>query len=125
MPDVIPPEAVRLAAAAITLAANHFEAERWEARNLARAALEAAAPLLADEIARKILAHMEAHGPGPGSPGVTLHETLRRAWRRHFSIAARVAAGAFDTREDQLRMAAQAIERGDYVACDIPEVPGA
>ena len=45
--------------------------------------------------------------------------------RMHFSTAARIAADAFDTREDQLRMAAEAIGRGDFIACDIPEVPGA
>jgi hypothetical protein len=95
-----------------------------EPDRLARAALEAAAPLLAETIAQKILAHMEEHGPAPASPGVTLHETMRRAWRRHFGIAARVAAGAFYTREDELRLAAQAIERGDFIACNPPEVPG-
>jgi hypothetical protein len=94
-----------------------------QARYHARAALEAAAPLLAETIAQKILAHMEEHGPGPASPGVTLHETMRRAWRRHFGIAARVAAGAFHTREDGLRLAAEAIERGDFIGCVIPEVP--
>lgn len=90
---------------------------------LTRLMLEAAAPILAEAVAQKITAHMEAHGPGPGSPGVTLHETLRRAWRRHFGIAARIAAGAFYTREDELRLAAEAIKRGDVIACDIPEVP--
>jgi|SRR5579859_4884293 len=90
---------------------------------LARAALEAAAPLLAEAVAEKILAHMEAHGPAPEAPGVTRHEALRRAWRRHFIIASRVAAGAFYTREDHLRLAEQAIGRGDFIACDIPEVP--
>ena len=40
-------------------------------------------------------------------------------------IAARVAAGAFYTREDLLRLAAQAIERGDVAWCNPPEVPGA
>ena len=62
MPDVIPPEAVRLAAAAITLAANHFEAVETEssATRFARTALEAATPLLADEIA-----HAELPVPDP------------------------------------------------------------
>ena len=44
------------------------------------------------------------------------HEQMR-------DTAARVAAGAFDTREDQLRKAAEAIARGDFIACN-PEVPG-
>jgi hypothetical protein len=83
--------------------------------------LEAAAPLLAEAVAQKILAHMEEHGAAPASPGVTLHETMRRAWRRHFGIAARVAAGAFYTDEDMKRLAAEAIARGDFTACDIPE----
>jgi hypothetical protein len=121
----IPEAAIAAAADAIMTAqnANDDEPERFEARVLARAALEAAAPLLAETVAQKILAHMEEHGPGPASPGVTLHETMRRAWRRHFGIAARVAAGAFWTREDELRLAAEAIGRGDFIACDIPEVP--
>ena len=99
------------------------EGSRKWATPIVTAALEAAAPLLAETIAQKILAHMEEHRPGPAPPGVTLHETMRRAWHRHFGIAARVAAGAFYTREDELRLAAQAIERGDFIACDIPEVP--
>ena len=90
---------------------------------VADAVLDAAAPLLAEAVAAKILAHMEAHGPKPEAPGVTRHEALRRAWRRHFGIAARVAAGAFYTDADLKRLAAEAIERGDFIACDIPEVP--
>ena len=92
-----------------------------EADALARAALEAAAPLLAEACASAILAHMEAHGPPAEAPGVTRHEVLRRAWRRHFGIAARVAAGAFYTREDELRLTAEAVERGDFIACNPPE----
>ena len=89
----------------------------------ARAALEAAAPLLAEAVAQKILAHME-HFADPAVERLPLAASLRAgALRRHFQAAARIAAGTFDTREDQLRMAAQAIERGDWVRCDIPEVP--
>jgi hypothetical protein len=117
----IPDAASAAAEAAIR---DEFRSSREvEPDALARAALEAAAPILAEAIAQKITAHMQEHGPGPGSPGVTLHETLRRAWTRHFGIAARVAAGAFYTREDELRLAAEAIGRGDFIACDIPEVP--
>ena len=83
--------------------------------SLARAALDAAAPLLAESVAEKILAHMEKYEP-PGATG-----TRWRARRRHFSIAARVAAGAFTIREESLRLAAEAIARGDYVACPAPE----
>jgi hypothetical protein len=51
LPD-IPEEAVTRAADAITLAANHFEAGETEssASRFARAALEAAAPLLAGTV---------------------------------------------------------------------------
>jgi hypothetical protein len=125
LPD-IPPAAITAAAEAM----NEAHAKRgwnkpqsWWVNEVVTAALEAAAPLLAEAVAQKILAHMDEHGPGPASPGVTLHETMRRAWHRHFGIAARVAAGAFYTREDHLRLAAEAIERGDCIACDIPEVP--
>src|SRR5580704_3387917 len=120
MPDPIPSSVLAAATSAIRDELN--SSREVEPDRLARAALEAAAPLLAEEIAQKILKHMEEHGPGPASPGVTLHATMSRAWRRHFGIAARVAAGAFDTREDQLRKAAVAISEGAFIACDIPEV---
>jgi len=81
----------------------------------ARAALDAAAPLLAESVAEKILAHMEKYEP-PGATG-----TRWRARRRHFSIAARIAAGAFTIREESLRMAAEAIARGDFMSCPAPE----
>ena len=68
---------------------------------------EAVAAFAAEHCAQAILAHMEAHGPKqPGS-----------AWRRHLSTAARVAAGAFMTREDMLAGAVEAIQRGDFVVC--------
>lgn len=89
---------------------------RDQARYYARAVLEAAAPLLAEAVAAKILEHAERQHPRD-------KDHVPTAWHRHFSIAARVAAGAFYTREDELRLAAQAIERGDFVSCDIPEVP--
>ena len=72
---------------------------------------EAVAASAAEHCAQAILAHMEAHGPKePGS-----------AWRRHLSTAARVAAGAFTTREDMLAGAVEAIQRGDFVVCPAPE----
>ena len=125
MPD-LPASSIAAAEAAIR---REFGAEldrpgMPEPDALARAALDAAAPILAEAIAQKILKHMEEHGPAPASPGVTLHETMRRAWRRHFGIAARIAAGAFYTREDKLRLAAQAISEGRFISCDIPEVSG-
>jgi hypothetical protein len=122
MPEIpVPEEAVTRALAARAEALSALTVFTEE--QLTRMELEAAAPVLAEAVAQKILAHMNEHGPAPESPGVTRHEVLRRAWRRHFGIAARIAAGAFDTREDQLRKAAEAIARGDYVACNPPEVP--
>ena len=97
-----------------------------EADALARVALEAAAPLLAEEIAQKITAHMEGFGPkrpaGALEPATAIGRDYR-AWLRHFGIAARIAAVAFYGRDDQLRLAMEAMERGDYMACVIPEVP--
>jgi hypothetical protein len=86
-------------------------AARWHAV----VALDAAAPLLADACATAILAHMNAYGPHEGP--------LLSGWRRHFGIAARVAARAFTTRDEELRTAAEAVKRGDYAVCDIPDVP--
>ena len=121
MPDAIPPAALLAAGSAIR---DELRSSREvEPDALARAALEAAAPLLAEAVAQKILAHME-HFADPAVERLPLAASLRAgALRRHFQAAARIAAGTFDTREDQLRMAAQAIERGDWVRCDIPEVP--
>jgi hypothetical protein len=81
---------------------------------LARVALEAAAPILAEHIAQAILAHAERQHPRD-------KDHVPSAWHRHFSIAARVAAGAFYTRGDELTLAAEAIGRGDFIACEIPE----
>ena len=114
----IPEEAVTRAADAITLAANHFEAGETESSALkfARAALEAAAPLLAEAVAAKITEHAERQHPRDP-------DHVPTAWHRHFSTAARVAAGAFSTDEDLKRLAVEALERGDWIRCDIPEVP--
>ena len=69
--------------------------------------LEAAAPALAEEVALRILAHMERS---------TRYRNSRNrrgllAYRRHFRTAARVAAGAFTTDEDLKREAAKALLR--------------
>lgn len=83
----------------------------------ARAILDAAAADLGDFAAGKILAHMEAHGlPGGHGGAVRL-----LAWRRHFQTAAQVAARAFLTEDDEKRLAAEAIVRGDFAPCVIPE----
>ena len=116
MPDN-PPEVLAAVERALIVAATDFGTDviTGSSATFARAALDAAAPLLAESVAEKILAHMEKYEP-PGATG-----TRWRARRRHFSIAARIAAGAFTIREESLRMAAEAIERGDYVACRLPE----
>ena len=118
MPDY-PPEA--LTAAAERIVARKL-ATTWTAdpdafrRSIMASALEdakdtldAAAVPLGAHVAGKILAHMEAHGPGGGPP--------RDAWRRHFRIAAQVASRAFLTGEDEKRIVAEALARGDYVHC--------
>jgi hypothetical protein len=118
----VPGDAVQAAAEAIMLAQNAHddEPERREANRLATVALQAAAPVLAEHAARAVLAHMESFGPRkPAGALEPVTDTGRqyRTWRRHFGIAARVAAGAFSTREDKLREAAQALTGGDYAAC--------
>lgn len=93
------------------MADPEFRVER-SAAGLARVAVDAAAPILADAIGRKILDHMEIHSPaGSGN------WAARNAWRRHFNIAARVAHFTFSTGGDKERMAAEAIARGDVVVC--------
>jgi len=84
---------------------------------LARVALTAAAPLLAEVVAQKILEHAERQHPRDP-------EHVPTPWDRHFNIAARVAAGAFDSEEVVHRMVADSLSRGNFIACDIPEVPG-
>jgi hypothetical protein len=85
------------------------------------AVLDAVAEDLGQHAAGKILAHMEAHGPSPEAPGVTRHEVLRRAWRRHFGTAARVAAFAFLSEDDLKAIAARELAAGNFVACQAPE----
>ena len=115
MPDN-PPEVLAAVERALIVAATDFGTDviTGSSATFARAALDAAAPLLAESVAEKILAHAERQHPRD-------HAHVPTAWDRHFSIAARVAAGAFTTREESLRMAAEAIARGDYVACPAPE----
>lgn len=76
MPD-IPKAAIDAVSEAIGL--DEFDA---------RDALEAAAPILADQIATAILRYADQHEPLPGS-GAYL------AWHRHFDAASAVAAKAF------------------------------
>jgi hypothetical protein len=104
MPD-IPPEAVQAAAAAIErelMSGKDYSMAQDSDEALARVALEAAAPLLADACAAAIIAHMNRPVP----------RRKRRAWlayRRHFATAARVAARAFSTREDDMKAIAREI----------------
>jgi len=126
MPDY-PPEAIAAIDAALDdlpQPENRFERDRW--RIVSRVTLDAAVPVLAEAVAQKILAHMESHGPhkpaGALEP-VTAIGRDYRAWRRHFGIAARVAAGAFWTDEDKMRLAAEAIARGEFIGCNPAEMP--
>jgi hypothetical protein len=117
----IPAAALTAAERAIIEAATDFGQDdivAGSSRNLARAALEAAAPVLAETIAQKILLHMQEHDKSADPASA-------RAWRRHFGIAARVAAGAFYTEDDLKRLAAEAIARGDFIISTCPEVPDA
>jgi hypothetical protein len=76
--------------------------------------LTVAAPLLADACATAILAHAERQHPRDP-------EHVPTAWDRHFSIAARVAAGTFTTRENEHQAVADALNRGAFIACPAPE----
>jgi hypothetical protein len=118
LPD-IPQAAITAAAAAIErelMSGTDYSMAAGSDEALARAALEAAAPVLAETVAAKILAHMEARGPKEGFAG-SLGSTLRRAWRRHFGIAARIAAWAFTAEDEKKQLAAEAMARGDFTAC--------
>lgn len=118
VPD-IPQKAVDVVAGKIW---HGTEAGVGQARMIARDALEAAAPILAEHVAQAITAHKYAHEPkGPLIGGKSAEEQRRRTWRRHFGIAARVASLAFSTEEDVRRMAAEAIARGDFIGCPAPE----
>lgn len=77
---------------------------------LACAALDAAAPLLADAVARKIQEHADRTEPLSGR--------VPSARRRAFQVAVQVAAGAFTTKAESHRQTAAALLAGDYMACD-------
>ena len=91
VPD-IPPAAIAAAESAIR---DAFPGEFGkpgmpEPDALARAALEAAAPILAGEIAQKITEYAAEHEPDAR----TAEEMMRRsAWRGHFHTAAHIALG--------------------------------
>jgi hypothetical protein len=77
--------------------------------------LDAVAEDLGSAVAEKILAHMEARGPATAGADWT------RRYRRSFATAARVAAFAFLTEDDKLRLAAEALAAGQFVASPGPE----
>lgn len=110
MPD-IPQEAVDAAVAAYARE-GYCDGEPIPGDvRVIRAALEAAAPFMAEAVAAKIKAHGEKY-----------FGHMRSA-RVRFDIAARIAAGAFDTKEDRIRMITEALEHGNYIACNFPEAP--
>ena len=109
MPD-LPQRAITAAAIAIErglMSGDHYAGSAESDEALARAALEAAAPALAAEVASRILAHMERSARYRRSR----NRQGLLAYRRHFTTAARVAAGAFATDEDLKREAAKALVR--------------
>lgn len=120
MPDL--PEKATLAAARVLGNDCHGGPPDEDDMRLASDVLDAAWPHLADAVAQAITEHKYAHEPkGPLLGGKTAEEQRRRTWRRHFGIAAQVAAKALFTEDELKRMAAEALNRGAYIACDIPE----
>ena len=106
MPD-IPRAAVRAAAEVLL---RQYESEcnaghlTWrDFEHAAREVLDAAAPALGEHAAQEILAHCDRYAP--------LDAARLGMWRRHFGIAARVAADALLTADDQKRLAAGALGR--------------
>lgn len=87
----VPDEAVMAAATAIErelLSGRDYSMAQDSDEALARVALEAAAPILADQIATAILRYADQHEPLTGSGAYV-------AWHRHFDAASAVAAKAF------------------------------
>jgi hypothetical protein len=128
----LPPDAVRRVAEVLMRqhagAGNREHHLSWrDFEREAHEVLEAVAPLLAEATAERITAHMESRGPrkprGALEPELDIGRDYR-AWRRYFGIAARIAAGAFYTDEDKMRLTAEAIGRGEAIVCN-PEMPDA
>jgi hypothetical protein len=108
MPDPIPAPVLAAATAAIR---DQFRDDLTrpgspEPDALARAALEAAVPLLADKIASAILRHADENEPGPGSSGYL-------AWHHHFEAASAVAAKAFGRDNLEVPSGAAPAETGE------------
>ena len=124
MPD-IPKQAVTAAAIAIErelMSGTDYAMAADSDEALARVALEAAAPILAEYVAKKIQAHADRQFPKTDPAKVPGQSDRWRTWHRHFGIAARVAHFAFATEEDVKRMAAEAIARGDVAVCTTSEL---
>jgi hypothetical protein len=118
MPDV-PAEAVRAAMARrADLLSDRPDPTALSDETLTRLMLEAAAPILAQHVAARILAHMEACD----LEAIRRGHPIPRGWRRDLRIAAQVATLAFNTDEDNKRLAAEAVQRGEVAGCN-PEVP--
>jgi hypothetical protein len=116
MPE-IPQRAILAGGAAIErelLSGIHYEMSQDSDEALAKAALVAAWPILAEAVAAKILAHMESHGPQS--------EQRRRTWRRDMHIAAQVASVAFTSHAELRELAAKALAAGSFIACNPAEV---
>ena len=124
MPDY-PPEIYAKAAGAITRELLSYQRhDTWMDSDeaLARVALDAVAADLGEAVSAKILEHMEARGPKRlPAANDDLVNRPRNAFRRHFGIAARVAAHAFLTEGDKMRLAAEALAVGQFAACRLPE----
>ncbi len=123
-PEIIQRGAQALKDAALLNNAGYLEGDEERA---AETVLDAVAQQLGEQAAQAITAHMEAHGPrkpqGSLEPVLDTGRTYR-TWRRHMGIAARLAAGAFLTDEDKLRLAADSLRRGDFAVCPPPEGDG-
>jgi hypothetical protein len=94
-------------AARCNLLADRPEPTVLSERRLTEMMLEAAAPILAEHAAKRILDHMDRSTRRRG--GRNRRGLL--AYRRHMSTAARVAAFAFSTDADLKREAAKALVR--------------
>lgn len=110
MPDY-PTAALRAASEAIerelmsgTVYGGHVESEDA----LAKAALDAAAPVLAEAVAQRILAFADERSPMTGRVPSTS--------RRTFATAARVAAGTFTTEAELRQQVAEALVQAHAAA---------
>jgi hypothetical protein len=114
MPDY-PPEVYRKAAEAVEPGGSRA------GEAIARAVLDAVAADLGNAVAEKILACLTAGADPDKIRPPRVHDTSARTLRRHYLAAARIAAFAFLTEDDKLRLAAEALAAGQFVACPAPD----